>query len=89
MGELARRAADRSYAKCESNDEFAARHLRFPPSVPPCTFFSSGGSQLGVFSFGDIDFRPLSFERGALLLSARVKGSRTLGANFSKPRIKR
>lgn len=76
MEELAKGAADRSYAKCESSDEFAARHLRFLYILPV------RWKSAWRFSFGDIDFRPLSFEHGALLLSARVKGSRYLGANF-------
>lgn len=61
-----------------------------------CSFlyiFSSGRSQPGRFSFGDfrIDFRPSSFEHGALLLGARVKGSRyrSSRSKFSKPHIKR
>lgn len=74
---------------CKVRIERRICHLRFRPLFLPVHFSRSGGSQLGFFSFGDIDFRPLSFERGVLLLNARVKGSRTLGANFSKPRIKR
>ena len=38
MEELVKRAADRSYAKCESSDEFAARHLRFHPLFLPVHF---------------------------------------------------
>ena len=38
MEELAKRAADRSYAKCESSDEFTARHLRLHSLFLPVHF---------------------------------------------------
>lgn len=85
MEEPAKRAADRFYAKCESSDEFVARHLRFRPLFLPVHFLVRRKSAWR-FSFGDIDFRPLSFKRGALLV-LEVKGSRYRD-EFSKPRIK-
>ncbi|KYN32751.1 hypothetical protein ALC56_12911 [Trachymyrmex septentrionalis] len=60
-----------------------------PLSVPPCTFSRPAEVSLGVFHSTTSTFAQPSFEHGALLLGARVKGSRyhgALGAN-SRSRI--
>jgi len=89
-----RRCTGRSYAKCESSDEFVARHLR---SRLLCSFLyiSLTEVSLAFFVRRDIGFYPSTpafRARRALLFGApRVKGSRYRGfpSKFSKPRIKR
>ena len=61
-----------------------------PPSVPPCTFSRPAEVSLGVFHSTTSTFAQPSFEHGALLLGARIKGSRyrSSQSEFSKPYMK-
>lgn len=86
-----------SYAKCESSDEFATRHLRIPPSVFLPVHFP-GGSQSGIFRFDATSaFYPSTpaFRERGVLFSPRCFSSqrqfryRGFSSKFSKPRIKR
>lgn len=90
MKELVKRATDRSYAKCEFERRICSSPSAVPPSVFLSVHFLVRRKSAWRFSFGDIDFRPSSFERDALL-DARVKDSQYRGSwsEFSKPRIKR
>lgn len=88
-----------SYAKYESSDEFAARHLRFSPlCVPPCTFPHPERKSVWRFSFDATSafaLRPPSLFKStsysSFLGAPRVKGSRyrSFPSKFAKPRIKR
>lgn len=69
------RVDGRSYAKCESSDEFALCHLRCRLLFHLVRILSSGGSQSGVFHSATSALSPFDLRQASLFPISGVKGA--------------